>query len=209
MIAKILSQFAGILVSRVCCCEGLASDQQTDKMGTMQMRMTAIPILCLTVAALALGAPAHAQSPTQIGDFGNWQALTFEESGNTGCYMLSSPDRMEGAYKSRGEVFALVTHRPAENTRDVVTIIAGYAYKPDSEVTVKVGGDKFKLFTHEGTAWAPDPEQDRALVDAMKNGSTMTVSGVSARGTKTTDTYSLTGFSKAYRAINDACGLNQ
>jgi len=177
-------------------------------MGTMQIRMTAIAILSLA-AGLVLAAPARAQSPTQIGDFGNWQALTFEEGGNTGCYMLSSPDRMEGAYKSRGEVYALVTHRPAENTRDVVTIIAGYPYKPESEVTVKVGGEKFKLFTHEGTAWAPDPEQDRALVDAMKNGSTMTVSGVSARGTKTTDTYSLTGFSKAYSAINDACGLSQ
>ena len=34
----------------------------------------------------------------------------------------------------------------------------------------------------------------------------MIVQGTSSRGTKTTDTYSLIGFTKAYRAIADACG---
>ena len=178
-------------------------------MDTMQSRITTYISYCLLIAGLAFAVSARAETPVQIGDFGNWQALTFQEDGNTGCYMLSSPDRMEGAYKSRGEVYALVTHRPAENTRDVVTIIAGYAYQPESEVTVQIGGEKFKLFTHEDGAWAPDADQDRALVGAMKGGSSMTVSGVSARGTETVDTYSLTGFSKAYNAINDACGLGQ
>lgn len=178
-------------------------------MGTMQIRITDFMSLCALIAGFAFATSVRAETPMQIGDFGNWQALTFQEDGNTGCYMLSSPDRMEGAYKSRGEVYALVTHRPAENTRDVVTIIAGYAYQPESEVTLQIGGQKFQLFTHKDGAWAPDAEQDRALVDAMKGGSTMTVSGVSARGTETTDTYSLTGFSKAYNAINNACGLGQ
>ena len=34
----------------------------------------------------------------------------------------------------------------------------------------------------------------------------MVVRGVSSRGTQTTDTYSLSGFTAAYRAINTACG---
>jgi invasion protein IalB len=161
------------------------------------------------VATAATLSAALAQAPQPIGDFGNWQALTFVEEGNTGCYMLSEPDRMEGAYKSRGEVYALITHRPADNTRDVVTIIAGYDFKPKSEVTVQIGGEKFALFTDGGMAWALDAEQDRALVDAMKNGSSMVVLGVSTRGTKTTDTYSLSGFTKAYNSISDACGLGQ
>ena len=33
----------------------------------------------------------------------------------------------------------------------------------------------------------------------------MTVKGISGRGTKTTDTYSLKGFTAAYRTIGKAC----
>ena len=35
----------------------------------------------------------------------------------------------------------------------------------------------------------------------------MVVKGTSSRDTLTTDTYSLIGFTKAYRAIGKACGL--
>ncbi|MGH6932440.1 MAG: invasion associated locus B family protein [Dongiaceae bacterium] len=178
-------------------------------MATKMTSKTTVIASCLLIAGLAFVAPAYAESATPIGDFGNWQALTFKEGDNTGCYVLSKPDRMEGAYKSRGEVYALVTHRPADATRDVVTIIAGYSFKPKSEVTVQISAEKFQLFTDEGMAWAPDADSDRALVNAMKNGSSMVVYGMSARGTKTTDTYSLTGFTKAYKAIGDACGLDQ
>ena len=40
----------------------------------------------------------------------------------------------------------------------------------------------------------------------MIKGSKMVAVGTSSRGTKTKDTYSLSGFTKAYKAINKACG---
>jgi hypothetical protein len=39
----------------------------------------------------------------------------------------------------------------------------------------------------------------------MKRGEKMIVEGYSARGTKTKDTYSLAGFSNAYKAISAKC----
>jgi hypothetical protein len=44
---------------------------------------------------------------------------------------------------------------------------------------------------------------------AMRDGKQMVVKGVSSRGTKTTDTYSLAGVSQAYDAINEACGVKR
>jgi hypothetical protein len=41
----------------------------------------------------------------------------------------------------------------------------------------------------------------------MRRGSTMTVTGMSSKGTQTTDTFSLSGFSKAYEAIGKACNV--
>lgn len=52
---------------------------------------------------------------------------------------------------------------------------------------------------------AVNSEEDRKLVKAMKAGSKMVVVGYSSRGTKTTDTYSLSGFTAAYNAISKAC----
>lgn len=39
----------------------------------------------------------------------------------------------------------------------------------------------------------------------MKAGRTMIVRGTSTRGTATTDTYSLTGFTAGMKAIDEAC----
>ena len=165
-----------------------------------------IAVLAVWVIALTLAAPASAQNPKPIGRYGNWQALTFEEDGKAGCYVIAEPDRKEGAYTSRGQVYALVTHRPADKKLSVFTIIAGYPFKEGSEATLEIGDDKFVLFTQDEMAWADD-EDDTKIVEALKKGTGMVVHGVSTRGTETVDTYSLSGFTKAYSAIGDACGL--
>ena len=41
----------------------------------------------------------------------------------------------------------------------------------------------------------------------MAKGRQLIVTGYSSRGTKTTDTYSLAGFTAAYKAIGKACGV--
>lgn len=134
-----------------------------------------------------------------------WEAYVFDENGSKVCYMASQPGNAEGNYTKRGDSFALITHRPADNTRNVFSYIAGYPYKAGSEVVLKIDEQEFKLFTQDETAWAPDSETDNKIVDALKNGKTMVVNGTSTRGTKTKDTYSLKGSTKAYEKITEEC----
>ncbi len=152
---------------------------------------------------------AQAQDTTErIDDFGQWSAYKTLENGNPVCFMASEPTEAKGKYAKRGDIFALVSHRPAEDRRDEISFMAGYPYKPGSVVEVKIGTNRFQLGNLENDgAWTADPEQDKAIVRAMIKGSTMTVKGTSARGTLTTDTYSLNGFTKAYQAISKGCGL--
>ncbi len=150
---------------------------------------------------------AQAGGPRLLGTFGDWTAYSFVENGNEVCYMASQPKTAVGNYTSRGDVFALITHRPAEKTRDVFSYITGYPYKSSSDVTVKTNGQTFKLFTQDDTAWAADSKADASLVNAIRSGSKMIVKGTSKRGTLTTDTFSLKGSGKAYQAISKACGL--
>ncbi len=158
-------------------------------------------IWCLTASE------AQAQSIERIGDFSNWSAFKYLDDGNPICFMASEPTKAEGKYSKRGEIHAMVTHRPAENRVDEVSIQAGYEYKEAQPVEVQVGKLKVRLFTEGESAWTVDKAADRKLVEAMIKGNTMVVQGTSARGNNTKDTYSLSGFTRAYRAIKQACGI--
>ena len=149
--------------------------------------------------------PALAQGGKLIDVFNAWSAFTEKENGKAFCYIGSLPEKMEGKYTQRGDALILVTHRPAEKSFDVISIQAGYIYHKESGVKVTIGGQSFELYTKGGHAWAK-AKIDRQLVAAMKGGKTMVVKGTSSRGTLTTDTYSLSGFTAAYGAMGKACG---
>ncbi len=170
----------------------------------MLRRTISIALTAVWVIQIALTAPVSAATPKPIGSYGDWQALTYEENGKPVCYVFTEPAKKEGQYTSRGQVYALVTHRPVDKKLNIFTIIAGYTFKEDSDAILQVGDQKFTLFTQEGMAWATD-EDDPKIVEALKKGTDMVVHGTSSKGTETIDTYSLKGFSKAYDAIGAAC----
>ncbi len=163
-------------------------------------------VLTLLGGVFLLSAPAQAADPQLIATHGKWSAYVYtDEAGNKVCYMASEPEKHEGNYKARGAIFALVTNRPAESTKNVFSYIAGYAYKPGSDATARIGDQSFTLFTQEDTAWAPDAATDEKITEAMRKGANMVVKGTSSRGTLTTDTYSLSGSGAAHDAITREC----
>lgn len=165
--------------------------------------------LAIAAAVCGIAASASAQELQYIGSHGSeqerWHTFFVIENGSRVCFMASRPLREEGNYTSRGDVLVHITHRPAEGDRDVVSFTTGYPYQPNSTVDVRIGNDTFNLFTEQDTAWAPDVETDRALVQAMRGGANMVVRGTSARGTLTTDTYTLMGFTAAHNELLEAC----
>ncbi len=163
-------------------------------------------LLVVFFALLALiGSPQSLRAEQTLGSFGDWDAFTEREGKNLICYMASAATKARGNYKKRGKTYIIVTHRPAEKSTNVVSVEAGYTYKKDSEVEIVIGKDTTKLFTSKTTAFAYDSKSDDALVKKMIRGAGMTVKGTSLRGTLTTDTYSLKGFTAAYKAISAAC----
>lgn len=161
--------------------------------------------LALFVASFMPSA-AQASEPQLVSTHGDWSVYKFTENGNQVCYMAATPQKDEGNYSRRGKIYALVTSRPAEGTTNVFSYIAGYPYKEGSEVTVKVAGKSFSLFTQDETAWTADAETDNRLAQAIRKGSKMIVKGVSRRGTLTKDTYSLRGSGAAHDVISQKCG---
>lgn len=159
------------------------------------------------LAFLSTDASAQNSKIEILGTFGDWTAYTFADTDGKVCYMASTPEKSTGKYKIRDDVFLIVTHRLGDNSFNVVNSVAGYTYRTGSKPTLAV--DKLKeiaLVSHADTAWAKDSATDDKLVKQMKRGGKVILRGTSKRGTKTTDTFSLKGFSKAYAEIDKACG---
>ena len=158
-------------------------------------------------ALFSMAAAGSVSAETLIGKHGDWEAFTAQENGKRVCYIGSVPTKSRGKYSKRGRTFLLITHRPAEKSKNVLSLQAGYTYKKGSEVDLAIGKAAFKLFTDERWAFATDSATDNELVKTMIRGATMVAKGVSSRGTRTTDTYSLKGFTAAYKAIGKACKI--
>ena len=163
-----------------------------------------ISVILITLGILTAPQTAHAET---LGVFGDWTTFKTTEGGKDICYIGSEPTKSEGDYTNRGDTFLLVTHRPAINELNVVSVRAGYKYKDNSDVNVTIDNANHTMFALGEMAWARDGEIDRKLVIAMRKGMKMIIRGTSWRGTVTTDTYSLKGFNKAYKASLTACGL--
>jgi len=149
--------------------------------------------------------PALAEDPKFIEEFSDWSAYTYKAGGGNVCYVVSQPKDSEPKNVRRDKVFFLVQHRPKDKVRSEISTIIGYKFKSGSMAKVNIDGNESTLFTNGDGAWAESGSVDRKIVTAMKAGKSMVVTGISSRGTKTTDRYSLSGITAAMKKIDSIC----
>jgi invasion protein IalB len=160
------------------------------------------------LAALAFTGPAFAAAePTSLGGFTDWTAYTYKAADTKVCYIVSQPKSSSASKKNlkRDPVFFIVTNMPGRKIAGEVSTIIGYPFKEQSTVQVKVDDAAFKLFTKGDGAWAEASDVEKQIVSAMKGGKKLAVTGVSWKGTQTTDVYSLAGLKAAMDKIDSAC----
>lgn len=147
---------------------------------------------------------AAAQQPTMLDQFDRWTSYTYTGKGKV-CYAISQPTESAPKGLNRDPAFVFVTNRPKEGVKHEFSVETGYPYKEGSKTTVKIGSATFVLFTNGSGAWVENAAEESRLIDAMRGGSEMSVTGTSRRGTVTTDTYSLKGISAALKRIDTEC----
>ena len=118
------------------------------------------------------------------------------------CYIGSSPIKEEiPEGKKRGDVYILV-YRINRSEDAIVQINAGYNYKIDKPVVVKIDKKDYEFWSENDSAWT---NEDSKIIYAMKKGNNLIVFGTSSRGTETKDTYTLKGFTAAYNKLIKDC----
>ena len=153
-------------------------------------------------AAVAGGA-----EPTLIGQFGTWGAYTATPNGKKVCFALAKPSssKTNPPNRPRDPAYAFVSTRPAEKVVNEVSIMIGYTLKPGSESTLEVGGATYAMYTQGDGLWIKNAAEEERMVEAMRKAADVMVKGVSAKGTETTDTFSLKGLSQALDRLAQDC----
>jgi hypothetical protein len=155
----------------------------------------------------AATAAAGGAEPTLIGQFGTWGAYSATPNGKKVCFALAKPSssKTNPPNRPRDPAYAFVSTRPAEKVVNEVSIMIGYALKPGSESSLEVGGASYAMYTQGDGLWIKNAAEEERMVDAMRKSADVTVKGVSAKGTETTDTFSLKGLSQALDKLAQDC----
>jgi hypothetical protein len=163
----------------------------------LALGLLAVPAVAQTRQAAKAAAPAGTRL---IDKFDDWQAVSFTEGGQTGCYVFTRASTSTPKLPGRGDVLLTVTHRPA--SRDAVSISAGFPYGANAGVSVVAEGATLEFYTDKRSAFARD---GRAAVAAFQKTAHIIAKSPGPKNAVVSDSFSARGFNAAYAAINKAC----
>jgi hypothetical protein len=162
--------------------------------------------------SIAMALPAAAEPANILGVFGSWSAYSSGSGSSLTCYALAKPRATRPAAAKRGSnVYLMISDWPGRKVKAEPQIVYGYQAKENGAAALGVGPDKFTFFIRnsgkDGSAWLQQLNDNPRLITAMQGGVSAVASGTSSKGTKTTDTYSLSGFNDALAKVHAACQM--
>lgn len=168
------------------------------------------PALALAaLMAVSAGMSAQAQeSANRVAAETDWSV--FVETNPQECWAVSAPRETVNTRGGqpvdvrRGDILLFATYRPG-STSPEISFTGGYPFAGDSTVGVTIGANEFQLFVDGQWAWAGSPEEDQRIFAAMRGGAEAVLTARSARGTNTSDTFSLFGFTAASEEAARQC----
>ena len=160
-----------------------------------------------SAAKPATPAPAGGAQPKLLGQYGPWGAYTAMPNGKKVCFALAKPSSSKTTppNRPRDPAYAFVSTRPAEKVFNEVSIMIGYQLKPGSESTLEVGGARYSMYTQGDGIWIKNAAEEERMVEAMRKAPDVVVKGISAKGTETSDTFSLKGLAQALDRLAQDC----
>ena len=148
---------------------------------------------------------AQSEDLTKLGTFKDWNAVAvFNETGKI-CFAYSVPVRQSPKASNR-EARLFVSFRPEDKITDEVSITSGYDFNPQNVILATSGKSKFEFDLPQNKfAWISSGKTEQKIIKRMKKASRLMITAYKQSGTRTTDDYSLMGFTKAYNAAKKSC----
>ncbi len=168
--------------------------------------------------------------PALIGTYGDWKVYHAASGKARICYISAEPKSRDPSAAKTEKAYAFISERPSERVRNEVSFVMGFelataddlkevkkAKKPKKHgddapaapgaPTATIGEASFDLTPVGSALWVKNAAEEGKVIDEMKKGSNLVIGATSKKGRKTTDTYSLSGFSQAVdKALKDCPG---
>jgi hypothetical protein len=170
-----------------------------------------VALACSITAAMSFSIThASAQTSTNVVDSkSDWSV--FVENEPKRCWIVSKPTKTvnikggKPVVVNRGDIRFFVTYLPKNGVSGEVSFTGGYPIKPNSTVTLSVGSAEYNMYPDGEYAWPESGAIDKQIRSSMKRGAAAVVKAQSSRGTQTTDTFSLVGFTAALAEAEKRC----
>ena len=167
--------------------------------------MSLISKISTLLFCLLIVSEASAQEIKKVGKFKAWETIVVTDGSKKLCFAQSKPV-LQSPKKNPREARLFISFRPADKIKDEVSITSGYQYNTKNSITAKSGKNKIKFdVKKENFAWIGDTGLERKMVNVMKKGSRIMITGYNQSGSQTIDHYSLMGFTKAYNTAKKSC----
>ena len=146
-----------------------------------------------------------AEDLKRVGKYKDWETMVVAETTGKVCFAQSVPV-LQAPKTNKREARLFVTFRPSEKISNEISTTAGYEFNKNNSVLATSGNNKFKFdIKQQGFAWMTSNKKEKIMVNVMKKGSRIMVTGYNEKGSQTIDHYSLLGFTKAYNTAKKAC----
>ena len=167
--------------------------------------MSIIRYFIILLLFLTFSNQAIAEEVKKIGKFTDWETMVIKNNSKFVCFAQSKPVlQSPKSYKREARLF--VSFRPNEKITNEISITSGYEYNNENSIIAKSGKHKYKFdIAQENFAWLADNKMEKKMINTMKKGSRIMVSGYNQKGSQTIDHYSLLGFTKAYNTAKKSC----
>jgi hypothetical protein len=145
--------------------------------------------------------------PKLLGQYADWGAYTASPGGKKVCFAIAKPSSSETVppNRPRNPIYMFISTRPSEKVSNEISIVIGYPFKPGAEATATVGSASFPLYTQQDGAWIKNAADEANMVNAMRSGQSAVIKGVSAKGTQSSDTFTLKGLAQALDRTAQEC----
>lgn len=148
---------------------------------------------------IAIALQTAVEGRRAIGMYEGWGA--FRDAAPARCFAIARPLGL----REEIPAWASVATWPGTGARNQLHVRLSRPRAAAARVTLSIGERRFALVAGARDAWSPDARTDRAIVAAMREGRSLSIESVSARGTPFADTYALAGAATAIDAAAVAC----
>lgn len=143
-------------------------------------------------------------APSVVRQYTDWVVFTEDVAGEKLCYAATQATDKAPKSADHGDVWFYVSNWRSGKARNQPSLKVGYDLRADLPGKARVGRSNWSLFGVGQEAFTQD-DDDAALVSQLKRGSELRVEATSARNTRVTYHFSLSGSSAAIDRAASIC----